>query len=81
MYKLNLLIDGHVYGDVASSTKELDAMAKIITNLLDAAKACRSGEVPRDKQKMMAEKVIPMQIKREDFWDDNQGVPNIVEKL
>ena len=67
MYKLNLLIDGHAYGEAAGSMKDLESLAKIVMTLLDGAKACRDGEIPKSKQKEFADHVIPATVSRTDF--------------
>src|SRR3990172_5956261 len=69
MHKLNIFIDGYVYGDVAISQRDLQQIVEIIATLLGAAKSVREGRVPKGKQQGLADSLIPKAISRSEFFD------------
>lgn len=76
LYKLNLLIDGQVYSDISASTRDLETMTKIITNLLDAAQTARSrhGKQGEEKSIQEAESLIPESMDRASFFEEEDAI-------
>ena len=78
LYKMNYLIDGHVYGDIPVSTRELQNMAHIINTMLGAAKQSREGHMfgmPKNNNKGVPENIgQPVQIKRDSFFKLEKGI-------
>lgn len=68
LHKINVMIDGFVYGTSIPPIKDLMNISEIITNLLGAAQGCRAGKTAKGKAADMAESLIPSAVGRDKFF-------------
>lgn len=73
LHKLNFLIDGYVYGNVAVSQKDLGNLTEIISTLLGASSQVRAGKIPKGKQDAMAAMLIPQAVTRDKFFETEKS--------
>lgn len=68
LHKLNLFIEGYVYGDMQVSQRDLQQLAEIISTILGAAKDVRQGKVSKKDQETIVDKLLPKAVTRDNFF-------------
>lgn len=68
LHKLNIFVDGYVYGDLMVTQNDIQKMADIISTLLGAASQMRAGRIPKGKQREVVDALVPAAYSREAFF-------------
>lgn len=68
LHKLNIYIDGFVYGDLVVGQADIQKLSDIIATLLGAASQVRAGRVAKGKQGDLVDTMIPKAFSRTEFF-------------
>jgi len=68
LHKLNIYVDGFVYGDLIVGQADIQKLADIISTLLGAAAQVRAGRVPKSKQNELVDTMVPKTFTRAEFF-------------
>lgn len=74
LHKLNIYVDGFVYGDLVVGQSDIQRLADIISTLLGAASQVRAGRVPKGKQGDLVENMVPRAYSRDQFFESEKSV-------